>query len=58
MKEMKIRCEEKLYEIIKTYAKSRGISINQMTIHLLEVGILKVMDQEQSKIPETKKSTI
>lgn len=57
MKEMKIRCEEKLYEIIKSYAKSRGISINQMTIHLLEVGILKIMDQEKTKIPDTKKST-
>jgi len=54
VKKFKISCEEKLYEIIKTYTKSRGTSMNQMTIHLLEVGILKIMDQKNNNFRNKK----
>ena len=46
MKELKIRCENELVERIRIMAKSRGISMNQMAIRLLEVGYIKVCDEE------------
>ena len=46
MKEIKIRCDEELVEMIKLMAKSRGVSMNKMLIRLLEVGYLKTYEEE------------
>ncbi|MBQ3475171.1 MAG: hypothetical protein IJH20_03280 [Bacilli bacterium] len=46
MKEVKIRCNEELIEMIQLMAKRRGISLNKMLIRLLEAGYLKTYAEE------------
>lgn len=47
MHELKIRCEQRIVDRIKLLAKERGISMNKMSIYLLEIGLLKIAEQEK-----------
>ena len=47
IKEVKIRCNERLKNRIVMLAKERGISMNKMSIYLLEIGIYKLLEEEK-----------
>ena len=47
MEEIKVRTNERVKNRIVMMAKERGLSINQMTIYLIELGLYKLLEEEK-----------
>ena len=47
MQEIKIRTNERVKNRIIMMSKERGISMNQMIIYLLELGLYKLLEEEK-----------
>lgn len=47
MYEIKIRTNLRLVNRVKDLARERGISMNKMCIHLLEIGVYTLLEKEK-----------
>lgn len=47
MQEIKIRTNERVKNRIIMMSKERGISMNQMIIYLLELGLYQLLEEEK-----------